>query len=178
MNNIENIKSSLPDFGKDLKLSLGNLVNDDSLTDQQKWGCFVVAALASRNAGVIKAIMAEAESKLSPEALKAAKGAHAIMGMNNIYYRFVHLTSDEIYQTLKANLRMTIIANPGVDKINFELWSLTVSAINGCGMCMESHEKQLRAAGMSAQQIQTSIRIASVMHAVAVTLEGESALSE
>ena len=173
MNSFDDIKSQLPDFAKDLKLSLGTLINDESLTDQQKWGCFVVAALASRNKNVIQAIVGDVANKLSSEALKAAKGAHSIMAMNNIYYRFVHLTSDEIYQSLRANLRMTVIGNPGVDKIDFELWSLTVSVINGCGMCIDSHEKHLRAAGLTAQKIQTSARIGAVIHAISVTLEGE-----
>lgn len=176
MNNLDDIKSALPDFAKDLKLTLGSLINDDSLSDQQKWGSFLVAALASRNNDVIKAVTADVTDKLSAEALRAAKGAHAVMAMNNIYYRFVHLTSDEVYQTLKANLRMTIIGNPGVDKTDFELWAMTVSAINGCGMCMDSHEKMLRAAGLTAQQVQTSVRIAAVIHAVAATLDGEAAI--
>ncbi|HEY3521104.1 MAG TPA: carboxymuconolactone decarboxylase family protein, partial [Rhodanobacteraceae bacterium] len=49
--------------------------------------------------------------------------------------------------------------------------SLAVSAINGCGKCMESHEKTLRKHEVSAQAIQSAVRIAAVIHAVAVTLE-------
>ena len=75
---------------------------------------------------------------LSPEALNAAKSAAAIMGMNNIYYRFLHLVEDGEYSTMPARLRMNIIANPGVDKVDFELWCTTVSAVNGCGMCLDS----------------------------------------
>jgi len=46
-----------------------------------------------------------------------------------------------------------------------------VSAINGCGKCMESHEKNLRKHGLAAQPIQSAVRIAAVIHAVAITLE-------
>ncbi len=28
---------------------------------------------------------------------------------------------------------MNVIGNPGVEKVDFELWSLAVSAVNGCG---------------------------------------------
>ena len=93
------------------------------------------------------------------------------MGMNNIYYRFVHLVGDPEYGTLRANLRMNAMANPGGDKVDFELASLAVSAINGCGMCLESHEKTLRKHGLSAQPIQSAARIAAVIHAAAVALE-------
>lgn len=91
--------------------------------------------------------------------------------MNNVYYRFVHLVGGD-YAKMPARLRMNIIARPGVEKADFELWSMAVSAINGCGMCMESHEQQLRAAGISTEQIQTAVRIAATVSGLAVVLEG------
>ena len=93
------------------------------------------------------------------------------MAMTNVYYRFTHLVGDEEYATLRTGLRMNVMANPGIDKQTFELAALAVSAINGCGRCMESHEKVLRGHGMTAQGIQSAVRIAAVVHAVAVTLE-------
>jgi alkyl hydroperoxide reductase subunit D len=93
------------------------------------------------------------------------------MGMNNIYYRFLHLVEEPEYGTLRAGLRMNAMTNPGGDKIDFELASLAVSAVNGCGKCLESHEKTLRKHGLSAQPIQSAARIAAVIHAVAVAIE-------
>ena len=100
----------------------------------------------------------------------------AIIGMNNIYYRFSHLVGGD-HPKMPARLRMNIIAKPGVDKVDFELWSLAVSAINGCGMCMESHDKVVKHGGLTAEQVQAAVRIASVVHAVAATLDGEAALA-
>jgi alkyl hydroperoxide reductase subunit D len=173
---IESLKTALPEYAKDQKLNLGSLAMDPTLTPQQLAGTFVVSALASRNAVVIRAIIAEFAPKLTAEALAAAKAAASIMGMNNVYYRFTHLVGGD-YANLPAKLRMNVMARPGVEKVDFELWSLAVSAINGCGMCMESHEKVVRHGGLSAEQVQTAVRIASVVHAVAVTLEGEAALA-
>ena len=116
-------------------------------------------------------------AELSPEALNAAKIAASLMAMNNIYYRFVHLVHAADYKTLPAKLRMIAMAKPGVDKVDFELWSLVVSAINGCGMCLEAHEKVLRYHGLSAEQIQAAVRIAATVHAVARTLSAEEALA-
>jgi alkyl hydroperoxide reductase subunit D len=132
-------------------------------------------ALAARDPQVVRAVIAEFGPRLSPEALQAAKAAAAIMAMNNIYYRFVHLAASPDYKTLPARLRMNVIGKPGVEKVDFELWSLAVSAINGCGMCIDSHERELRKAGLGAEQIQAAVRIASVVHAVAATLAGEAA---
>jgi alkyl hydroperoxide reductase subunit D len=173
---IETLKARLPDYAKDLKLNIGSLASEPSLTTQQRAGTFVVSALASRNAEVTAAIVGEFGPQLSAEALTAAKAAAAIMGMNNIYYRFTHLVGGS-YPQMPAKLRMNVMAKPGVDKADFELWSLAVSAVNGCGMCMESHEKVVRAAGLTSEQVQSAVRIAAVVHAVAATLDGEAALA-
>jgi alkyl hydroperoxide reductase subunit D len=171
---IENLKNRLPDYARDLKLNLSSLATEAALTEQQRAGSFVAAALASRNAEVTEALLAEFGPTLSPEALTAAKSAAAIMAMKNIYYRFDHLSSAADYKTLPAKLRMNVIAKPGVEKADFELWSLAVSAVNGCGMCIDAHERELRKAGLGAEQIQAAVRIAAVVHAVAATLEGEA----
>jgi alkyl hydroperoxide reductase subunit D len=173
---IETLKARLPEYAKDLKLNLGSLATEPTLTAQQRAGTFVASALASRNAEVTAAIVAEFGPQMSAEALTAAKAAAAIMGMNNIYYRFTHLVGGS-YSQMPAKLRMNIMAKPGVDKVDFELWSLAVSAVKGCGMCMESHEKIVRAAGLTAEQVQSAVRIAAVVHAVAATLDGEAALA-
>jgi alkyl hydroperoxide reductase subunit D len=62
-------------------------------------------------------------------------------------------------------------AYKGDAKNDFELVSLAVSAVNGCGMCIDSHDKVLRDGGISVQAIQSAVRIASVIHGVAVVLE-------
>ena len=174
---IESLKSRIPDYAKDLKLNLGSLATDPTLTPQQLAGTFIASALAARNAEVTQAITAEFGAKLSPEALAAAKSAAAIMGMNNVYYRFVHLVGGD-YANMPAKLRMSVIGRPGVEKVDFELWSLAVSAVNGCGMCLEAHEKVVRHGGLTQEQVQTAVLIASVVHAIAAVLDGEDALAQ
>ena len=171
----EDLKNRLPEYAKDLKLNLSSLAAEPSLSEQQRAGTFVATALASRNADVIAAITAEFAPNLSAEALNAARAAASIMAMNNIYYRFTHLASAPDYRTMPAKLRMNVIGKPGVEKADFELWSLAVSAINGCGMCIDAHDKILRDAGLTAEQIQAAVRIASVVHAVAATIDGVAA---
>lgn len=172
---LESLKEHIPDYAKDIRLNLSSLARETALNDQKKYGCFLASAWATGNDALIRAILGEVDGKLSPEALSAAKAAAAVMGMNNIYYRFVHLASAKDYKTLPARLRMNVIANPGVDKADFELWSLAVSAINGCGMCIDAHEAELKRHGISAEQIQTAVRIASVVNAAASVIEAEAA---
>jgi len=172
---LETLKDRLPEYAKDQKLNLSSLAGEPALTEQQRAGTFIASALASRHAATTKAILAEFAPKLSPDAFNAARAAASIMAMNNVYYRFTHLTAAPDYRSMPARLRMNVIGKPGVDKADFELWCLAVSAVNGCGACMDSHEKVVRNAGVTAEQVQAAVRIASVVHAVALTLEGEEA---
>jgi alkyl hydroperoxide reductase subunit D len=171
---LEQLKNRVPDYAKDIRLNLSSLATEPCLTLQQRAGTFIAAALASRNAEVTTAILAEFAPQLTTEALTAAKIAAAIMAMNNVYYRFVHMIGGD-YANMPARLRMNAMASPGVEKADFELWSLAVSAINGCGMCIESHESMVRQAGLTREQVQAAVRIAATVHAVAVTLGGELA---
>lgn len=172
---LDALKDRLPDYAKDLKLNLSSLARETALDEQKKWGAFLAAAHAVGEPATYEALAAEAGQHLSAEAVTAAKAASAIMGMNNVYYRFTHLVSAKDYRTMPAKLRMNALANPGVDKADFELWSMTVSAINGCGMCMDSHEAELRKHGVSAEQVQAAVRIGAVVNAVAAVLRAEAA---
>jgi alkyl hydroperoxide reductase subunit D len=168
---IEALKDSIPDFAKDVRLNLTSMASDETLDTQTKYGLFLASAIATRNPAVISAMEAVAAGKLTPAAIAAAKSAAAVMAMNNIYYRFVHLASNKEYATMPARLRMNVIANPGVDKVDFELWSLAVSAINGCGACIDAHEKALNQAGVASASVQTAVRFAAIIQSVAVAIE-------
>jgi alkyl hydroperoxide reductase subunit D len=174
---LETLGASLPPYARDLKLNLSSLANDTTLSPAQKAGTFIATALAARNETVARTMIDAFGPQLSPEEREAAHAAAAIMGMNKIYYRFVHLAAASDYKTMPAKLRMNVIAKPGAAKADFELWSLAVSAINGCGMCIDSHEKVLREHGVTAEQIQTAVRIASVVHAIAVAQEWQTQAS-
>ncbi|MFN3229685.1 MAG: carboxymuconolactone decarboxylase family protein [Asticcacaulis sp.] len=171
------LRDLIPAYAKDLSLNLSTLASETTLTDQQKWGCFLSCAHAVGVAPVVKTLEAAAATVLTPEALNAAKAAAAIMGMNNVYYRALHLMHNQEYATLPARLRMNILGNPGVPKVDFELWSLAVSAINGCGMCLDSHEKVVRQHDLTNVQVQAALRIASVVNAVSAVLRAEAALN-
>ncbi len=178
---LDELKSAVPDYAKDLKLNLGSVIgnaeNTGLLTQQQLWGTVLACAIASRSPRVLRELEPEAKANLSPEAFTAAKSAAAIMAMNNVFYRTRHLLSDPEYGTMRAGLRMNVIGNPGVEKVDFELWSLAVSAINGCGQCLDSHEQVLRKAGVDRETIQEAFKIAAVIQAVGVTLDSEAHLA-
>ena len=165
---------TLPDFAKDLRLNVSSLLGDQSLSDQRKYGLFLACAHGTGYKPIVDAAEADAAEMLSPEAANAARSAAAIMAMTNVYYRFVHLASNHEYGQLPARLRMNVLGSPGIDKADFELFGLAVSAMNGCGACIDSHEKAVRSHGVNAETVQAAVRIAAVMKAVA-TVHGATA---
>ena len=181
MTTLDTIRDAIPDYARDLKLNLGSVLSISgapSLTEKQIWSVALAAAIAARNVGFARDIEALAAAHLAPVELNAARAAAAIMGMNNIYYRFLHLVEDAEYKTLPARLRMNVLANPGIDRQDFELLSLAVSAINGCGTCVASHERVLRQHDVPREAVQSAVRIASVVHAVAGVLEHHALLPQ
>ena len=175
---LDALKARLPDHLRDLRLNLAVLTQPSNLTPRQHWGTALVAALAARNADVTRAVAAAAAPHLDDAARRAVEGAASVMAMNNVYYRFLHFVGDgNPYQGLPARLRMQVIGNPGVDHVDFELWCLAASAINGCGACVASHDKVVRDKGATAPMVQDAVRIASVVHALAASLDGVAALA-
>jgi alkyl hydroperoxide reductase subunit D len=173
---LDELIDSLPPSARDLKLNYSSLVrNNAELTAQQLWGTVVASALATRSPALTAAVLASASAQLSPQALEAAKTVAAIMGMNNIYYRFQHLTSNPRYSEMGARLRMNGLRGHGVEEVDFELWSLAVSAINGCGKCVDAHEKTVREKGATEELVLAVVRIASVVHAIGAVLDAVAA---
>ena len=178
--NLNDLKSGIPGYAKDLCLNLDSVLTEagaPGLSAKQIGLVALASAIAARHEPLTSAVVAEAAKTANAQELDGARTAAALMAMNNVYYRFTHLVGNEEYVTQRAGLRMNGMANPGCDKIDFELCSLAVSAINGCGKCMDSHEQTLRKHGLGAPAIQSAVRIASVVHAVAVTLEQDQMLS-
>lgn len=173
---LDALREALPAYAKDISLNLSSLAGESLLTEQQKWGAFVASAHAVGVPDVVRNIEAAARAAgLTEEALSAAKGAAAVMGMNNVYYRALHLVKNKEYATLPARLRMNLLASPGVEKVDFELWSTAVSAVNGCGMCLDAHEAELKKHGLPNTAVQAALRIAAVVNAASRVMAGEAA---
>jgi alkyl hydroperoxide reductase subunit D len=174
---LDSLMSAVPDYAKDLRRNLAAVIGDSALPVQQLWGTVLATAIAARSPIVLRELGPQARANLSPQAYKAAKSAAAVMALNNVFFRTRHLLSDHEYGSLRAGLRMNVINDPGVEKTDFELWALAVSAVNGCGVCLDSHEQVLRRAGVGREVVQEAFKIAAVVQAVATTLDAEAVLA-
>lgn len=164
----EDYKNLLPDYAKDIKLNLSNLHNQfeqNGLTPSQFYGTGLAVSYALRNQNLIQLYESLVTGLNDVNLLQAVKTATTLMAMNNVYYRSIHLAEHDTLSTLPAGLRMNGMRTHGLDQNDYELFSLAVSAINGCGMCIKSHCQQLIKHGMSMPAIQTTLRVSAVLAA-------------
>lgn len=171
MSSLETLRNALPASAKDIKLNLQSVLQAESLSSAQRWGVAVASAIAARNPQLKAAIVEQAQREVDASVLEDAAAAAALMAMNNVYYRFRHMVGKQSYADRPARLRMNRLVSPATNKVDFELFSLAVSAINGCETCVRAHEDVVTKAGLSEDQVNDAVRIASVIHAAAVALE-------
>lgn len=174
---MKTIQELIPDYAKDLRINLGGLERLESLSADQLWGAVLAVALVTRSRRLLREADALAREHLSDPVAGAARTAAALMGMNNVYYRALHLSSNDAYGRMPARLRMQGLASHGVAQLDFELWCLAVSAVNGCGACIDSHERKLRQEGASEVQIQDAIRVAAILNGAAAVIDAEEAMA-
>lgn len=173
---LDRIRDALPEAAADLRLNIQSVLGEgNALTPVQRWGVAIACAHASREPDLVRALAGSArEQGIDPAALEAAlddaRAAAALMGMNNVYYRFRHLVAKEGYSQMPARLRMQRIGRTKGPKLDFELFCLAVSAIGNCETCIRSHEEVLRKGDVSEATVHDAVRIAATVHGVAVAL--------
>lgn len=170
----ETLRRSLPETARDIKLNMASLVTASSvdvLADSQRWGVAPAAAIAARCTLLTQTVRDEAALFVEDTVLDAAAIAASIMAMTNVYYRAVHMSGDADLARLPVGLRMNALAKPGVEQADFELFGLAASVVKGCETCTKAHVDGARKHGATTDAIQTTIKMASVLHAVATVLD-------
>jgi alkyl hydroperoxide reductase subunit D len=170
MSALDAIRDALPEQARDTKLNLQAVLQPGPLTPAQRWGVAVATAAAARNATLLDAVLRDAAAEVEAAVIDDALAAASLMAMNNVYYRFRHMVGKPSYSEKPARLRMNRLVKPATNKVDFELFSLAVSAVNGCELCVRSHE-QVITQGLTEDAVHDAVRIAAVVHAAAVSLE-------
>lgn len=149
---------------RDLKLNLKSSLYSELLTEKES---MLLALALSVNSGkqTLQAAFHQKslEAGATHEQVGEAIACASLMAANNVFYRFRHVMQDEKYNNIPAKFRMSIMMNPVNGKEFFELMSLAISAVNGCEMCVRSHEQSLRTLGCSQERIFEAVRLASIM---------------
>jgi lipoyl-dependent peroxiredoxin subunit D len=163
---VANIKESIPDHSKDIKLNIDAVINRSGLDLIDAHACALAAAIAAGNGELAFEIQMNGPL-MGSEEREAAKTAASLMGQNNVWYPFVEMAGDEGMKGLPAGLRMNAYAtHGGVSKKKFEMYSLAASIVGKCHFCVKAHYDTLKKEGMTTQELMSVGRIAAVITAV------------
>jgi lipoyl-dependent peroxiredoxin subunit D len=161
---LENGKSR---YLADLKINFKNSFESEFLT-KKEIALLGLSISVNANSGVLKQFFAknaEAEGAKAEEIGEAVACA-SLLSANNVFYRFRHFVNKEKYNEIPARIKMNIMGRPATGKEFFELMSLAISAVNGCEMCVNAHEKSLIELGAKEERIFEAVRLASVITSV------------
>jgi alkyl hydroperoxide reductase subunit D len=163
---VDEVKESIPDHSKDIKLNLDSVINRSGLDEVDAHACALAAAIAAGNADLAFEISMNGPL-LGTDEREAAKTAASLMGMNNVYYPFVEMTEDPDLKGLPPGLRMNAYANHGgVSKKKFEMYALAASIVGKCHFCVKNHYDVLKKEGMTVTELQAVGKIAAVINAI------------
>lgn len=156
---------------KDLKINITNALNTESLGKKDAYLVAFAIAVNEKNTVLQEAFEKGALTQgATDKDLAEVISCTSLMNANNVYYRFRHFMEEDFYNNAQAGIRMSIMANPVLGKELFELVSLVVSAVNGCQMCVTSHEKTLIGHGTDKQRIHDAVRLGAVVKSLAVLI--------
>jgi alkyl hydroperoxide reductase subunit D len=163
---VDQVKESIPDHSKDIKLNLDAVMNRSGLDEVDAHACAFAAAVAAGNGDLAFEISMNGPL-MGTDEREAAKTAASLMGMNNIYYPFVEMTEDADLKGLPPGLRMNAYANHGgVSKKKFEMYALAASIVGKCHFCVKNHYDVLKKEGMTVTELQAVGKIAAVINAI------------
>ena len=167
---VDQLKESLPDYAKDVRLNLDSVIKRSSISEDLASACALAAAFATGNGKLVSFIQSNIVDEKERD---AALAAASIMAMTNTWYPYVEMVDDENLKGLPAQIRMNAIASHGgTTKANFEAYSLAASIVGKCEFCISAHYKGLKDMGYTVEQLRDIGRIASVMAAVSKVMVG------
>ena len=164
------LAESVPEFAKDLRLNLGAVLQDGAPPEPLRYAIALACASACGHPALRRALEQEALARAGAPYVDDALAAAALMGMNNVFYRFRHAVGRKAYEQRPARLRMQRLAKPATSKVEFELMCLAVSAVNDCPACVRAHERAVVEGGLTEDHVHDAVRIAAVIHGLATAI--------
>jgi alkyl hydroperoxide reductase subunit D len=165
---VEQLKESIPDYAKDIKLNLDAVINRSTIDPDDATYIAIAAAFATGNAKLLSFIVASATDEVEKN---AALSAGSIMAQNNVWYPYIEMADDANLKGLPAQLRMNAItSHGGTTKGKFEAYSLASSIIGKCHFCVKAHYETLKQEGYSVEQLRDIGRIAATINALSKIL--------
>ena len=150
---------------KDIKINTGNVLNNSQHLNRKEALLLALAVAINEKYDLLKESFTTlaGEAGATPEEIAEVTACTSLMNTNNVFYRFRHFMGKDFYNNQPAGIKMSIMMNPVLGKEFFELASLVVSSINGCEMCVTSHEQSVLQHGSSEARVFEAVKLGAVI---------------
>ena len=150
---------------KDLKINVSNVLNNTQYLNKKEALLLAYAVAVNEKFDLLKdSFYKQAQEAGATDAeLAEIVSCTSLMNANNIFYRFRHYVKKDFYTNTPAGIKMSIMMNPVLGKEFFELVSLVVSSINGCEMCITSHEQSILQHGGTESRILEGVKLGAII---------------
>jgi len=157
---------------KDLKINVGNVINNTQYLNKKEALLLALAVAINEKFDLLKESLTQLAQKegATDAELAEVTACTSLMNANNIFYRFRHFVNKEYYSTQPAGIKMSIMMNPVLGKEFFELLSLVISAVNGCEMCVTSHEQSVLQHGSSEARVYEAVKLGAIIKSLITVL--------
>ena len=157
---------------KDLKINVSNVLNNTQYLNKKEALLLAYAVAVNEKFDLLKdSFRAQAQDAGANEAeLAEIVSCTSLMNANNVFYRFRHFMNKDFYTNTPAGIKMSIMMNPVLGKEFFELVSLVISSINGCEMCITSHEQSILQHGGSESRILEGVKLGAIIKSLITVL--------
>lgn len=157
---------------KDLKINVSNVLNNTQYLSRKEALLLAFGVAVNEKFEALKdSLQAQARETGATEAeLAEVIACTSLMNANNVFYRFRHFMKKDFYSNQPAGIKMSIMMNPVLGKEFFELMSLVISSINGCEMCVTSHEQSILQHGGSESKIFEAVKLGAVIRSLITVL--------
>lgn len=152
-------------FIKDIKINTGNVLNNSQNLNRKEALLLALAVAVNEKYDLLKESFTNLaqEAGATEEEIAEVVACTSLMNTNNVFYRFRHFMGKDFYNNQPAGIKMSIMMNPVLGKEFFELLSLVVSSINGCEMCVTSHEQSVLQHGSSEIRVFEAVKLGAVI---------------
>lgn len=157
---------------KDLKINVSNVLNNTQYLNKKEALLLAYAVAVNEKFDLLKdsfRVQAQ-EAGANESELAEIVSCTSLMNANNVFYRFRHFMNKDFYTNTPAGIKMSIMMNPVLGKEFFELVSLVVSSINGCEMCITSHEQSILQHGGSESRILEGVKLGAIIKSLITVL--------
>jgi alkyl hydroperoxide reductase subunit D len=159
-------------FIKDLKINVGNVLNNaQHLSRKESLLLALAVAVNERFVPLQESLSGLVREAGASEAeIAEIVACTSLMSTNNIFYRFRHFVKKEFYENQPAGIKMSIMANPVLGKEFFELVSLVLSSVNGCELCVGSHERSVLQHGSTESRVFEGVKLGAIIKGLITVL--------